>query len=255
VTTTRFELGPALRALRRKADLSQRELAVRSGVSQAAIARIESGRSSNPSFRTVERLVRAAGGAVGLAATAPSAAEPVPHEELRDAAGRHYPAHLDIKEVTRPEQWWGSWWTLTMIESRWPLERVPPYTFHRARWVRDGCRERTARGHRVAVRRAVVPGLDERDLLWVAEVDEAGRTVRVGELRAHRDSAGRVLLDGVVVAPQWRRSGVGRRLIEALRAEAAGSSVIALAVRAGEAKFLEVCGFRRAGIGATRWMD
>ena len=252
MTPERLDLGPALRALRRKADLSQRELAARSGVSQAAIARIESGRSRNPSFRTVERLARAAGGAVGLAT--PEQTEPVPQEELRDAAGRCYPAHLDIEEVTRPEKWWGSWWTLTMVKSRWPLERVPPYTFHRRRWVRDRWRERAARGRAVVVRRAVVTGLSDRDLLWVAEAAEADGIVRVGELRAHREWAGRVVLDGVVVAPHWRRCGIGRRLIEALRANAAGSSLTALASQPGEAEFLEACGFRRAGTGASRWM-
>jgi transcriptional regulator with XRE-family HTH domain len=258
-----LDLGPALRALRRSADLSQRQLAARSGVSQAAIARIESGRSPDPSFRTVERLARAAGGAVVLTtspAAEPVPVEPVPQELLRDAAGRRYPAHLDIEEVTRPEKWWGSWWTLTMIESRWPLERVPPYTFDRRRPVRDHRRERAARGRAVAVRRAVVPGLSDRDLLWVAEaaVAEAavaGGTARVGELRAHRESTGRVVVDGVVVAPEWRRCGIGRRLIEAVRAEASGSSLIALAIGPGEAEFLKVCGFRRAGVGASRWMD
>jgi transcriptional regulator with XRE-family HTH domain len=43
---------------RRRAGLSQRELAARAGTSQAAIARIESGRQS-PTFDTLERIVRA----------------------------------------------------------------------------------------------------------------------------------------------------------------------------------------------------
>ncbi|MGC4804725.1 GNAT family N-acetyltransferase [Micromonospora sp. DT233] len=55
-------LGDLLRALRRRADLSQRQLAERSGVPQATLARIEAGRVGDPRFRTVERLVHAAGG-------------------------------------------------------------------------------------------------------------------------------------------------------------------------------------------------
>ncbi|MFD0788678.1 helix-turn-helix domain-containing protein, partial [Micromonospora azadirachtae] len=47
------ELGRTLRALRRRADLSQRELAQRSGVPQATLARIESGRARDPRFRRV----------------------------------------------------------------------------------------------------------------------------------------------------------------------------------------------------------
>jgi transcriptional regulator with XRE-family HTH domain len=45
---------------RRRAGLTQRELAARAGTSQAAIARIERGRTS-PSLDTLERLVRACG--------------------------------------------------------------------------------------------------------------------------------------------------------------------------------------------------
>jgi transcriptional regulator with XRE-family HTH domain len=47
-------------ALRRRAQLTQRELAERAGTTQSAIARIESGASS-PTLATIERLARAAG--------------------------------------------------------------------------------------------------------------------------------------------------------------------------------------------------
>ncbi|MEH1057347.1 GNAT family N-acetyltransferase [Micromonospora sp. CPCC 206171] len=105
--TLSVDLGAALRALRRQADLSQRELAEKSGVPQATIARIESGRTTDPRFRTVEQLVRAASGRLGISLAAPGApvgaggpgrsargangdevrdgALPaVPHEELQD---------------------------------------------------------------------------------------------------------------------------------------------------------------------------
>ncbi|SCG45557.1 GNAT family N-acetyltransferase [Micromonospora inositola] len=48
----RVDLGGTLRALRRQADLSQRQLAERSGVPQATIARIESGRTADPTRLT-----------------------------------------------------------------------------------------------------------------------------------------------------------------------------------------------------------
>jgi transcriptional regulator with XRE-family HTH domain len=249
VSTDPLDLGGALRALRRRADLSQRQLAARAGVPQATVARIESGRANNPSFRTVERLVRAAGEVLSL-----GGAPPIPHEGLRDAAGRHYPAHLDIQEVTRPERWWGAWWTLTMIRSRWPLEQVPPYTYDRARPARDRRREGIARGELVRVRRAVAPGLGDAGWLWVAEVEDAGETVRVAEARAHREPAGGVTLDGVVVAPKWRGIGLGRRLVEAVRSAAAGVPVTALGRDLAGAGFLRACGFRPAGSGASRWI-
>lgn len=50
----------ALRWARRRADLSQRELAERSGVPQSTIGRIEAGRV-DPHVRTLSRLLRACG--------------------------------------------------------------------------------------------------------------------------------------------------------------------------------------------------
>jgi transcriptional regulator with XRE-family HTH domain len=49
-----------VREARRRAGLSQRELAERAGTTQSAIARLESGRTS-PSFDAVVRLVKACG--------------------------------------------------------------------------------------------------------------------------------------------------------------------------------------------------
>ncbi|MER5458858.1 GNAT family N-acetyltransferase [Micromonospora sp. NPDC002389] len=62
------DVGAMLRVLRRRADLSQRELAALSGVPQSTVARIESGRGTDPRFRTVQRLVSAAGGTLGFLA-------------------------------------------------------------------------------------------------------------------------------------------------------------------------------------------
>src|SRR6476469_6138870 len=49
-----------VREARRRADLTQRELAERAGTTQSAIARLESGRNS-PSFEQVERLLKLCG--------------------------------------------------------------------------------------------------------------------------------------------------------------------------------------------------
>src|SRR6476469_3636064 len=49
-----------VREARRRADLTQRELAERAGTTQSAIARLESGRTS-PSFDQVVRLIRLCG--------------------------------------------------------------------------------------------------------------------------------------------------------------------------------------------------
>lgn len=49
-----------MREARRRAGLTQRELAERAGTTQSAIARLESGRTS-PSFDQVQRLIRLCG--------------------------------------------------------------------------------------------------------------------------------------------------------------------------------------------------
>ena len=49
-----------VREARRRAGLTQRELAARAGTSQAAVARIERGRQT-PSLETLQRLIRACG--------------------------------------------------------------------------------------------------------------------------------------------------------------------------------------------------
>jgi len=68
-----------IRYARRSAELSQRELALRSGVAQPAIARIESGRSA-PRADTLERLLRACGVRLDLA---PVAGEGVDRTAIR----------------------------------------------------------------------------------------------------------------------------------------------------------------------------
>jgi transcriptional regulator with XRE-family HTH domain len=52
--------GDLVREARRRAGLTQRELAERAGTTQSAIARLESGRTS-PSFDLVLKLIKAAG--------------------------------------------------------------------------------------------------------------------------------------------------------------------------------------------------
>jgi transcriptional regulator with XRE-family HTH domain len=52
--------GELVREARRRAGLTQRELADRAGTTQSAIARLESGRNS-PSFEQVERLLKLCG--------------------------------------------------------------------------------------------------------------------------------------------------------------------------------------------------
>ncbi|WP_255510002.1 GNAT family N-acetyltransferase [Micromonospora sp. AP08] len=252
------DLAATLRALRRAADLSQRELAGRSGVPQATIARIESGRSSDPSFRTVERLIGAVDGRIVLRG-GPVAGElatelaTVPHEDLRDAAGRHCPAHLDAREVREPRDWPGAWWAhwFNLPADRWPP--LPAVTFRLDRTVRDRerVRERARRDH--LVRRYVDPALPSTSWRFVAELPDGDL---VGELRAHERTSDlligypelgqqQIVLDGVLVAPAYRLLGIGRRLIAALLTEMdeAGVRSAHAIAESGGASFLLACGF------------
>lgn len=64
-----FEIATELILARRRAGLSQEELAERMGTSQSAIARLESGRSL-PSAKTLLRFAAATGSKVNLRLTA-----------------------------------------------------------------------------------------------------------------------------------------------------------------------------------------
>ncbi|MGR6316849.1 GNAT family N-acetyltransferase [Micromonospora soli] len=248
-----------LRRLRRRTDLSQRELAARAGVPQSAVARIESGRSGDPRWRTVERLIRAAGGQVRF--EVPAADEPlhlpapVPHDGLRDRAGRRYPAHLDVWEVHEPKDWPGAWWAewYNLPPERWPLP-LPPATYELNRRHRN--RRRWAEWVRgvVAVRRVTGGALPLTSWRFVAELPDGEL---VGELRAHERSphvqwggeepveAREVVLDGVLVAADHRRLGIGRRLVQALVAEftAAGIEVARAVADGPGVDLLLACGF------------
>ncbi|WP_405102739.1 GNAT family N-acetyltransferase [Micromonospora sp. NBC_01412] len=260
------DLGVLLRALRRRADLSQRGLAERSGVPQATLARIEVGRVADPRFRTVERLVRAAGGR--LAIGAPDAHGPdgppddvvavpgVPHDGMRDEAGRRYPAHLDVWEVHDPRDWPGAWWAewYKLPPERFPRP-VPAATYELGRRYRDQRRWADRVRREVAVRQVTDDGLPSTCWRFVAELPD-GRVL--GELRAHERSprllygdlveAGEreIVLDGVLVTGACRRLGIGRRLVEALTAEMDRRGLCAAHAVAdfGGVDLLLACGYR-----------
>jgi len=251
-TTAPIDLGATLRALRRRADLSQRQLAERAGVPASTVARIESGAARDPRFRTVERLVAAAGGVV-TAGDHPQAALDV-HRGLVDSAGRRYPAHLDVRQVVEAKDWWGAWWAnwYDLPRPRWPRE-APDHTFDLDRARRDGRRRREA-GRAAVVklqieRLAAGPGVPPDVWRWVAR-DRTGAVVGwVGcYLRMRRADGQRELVIGdIEVAPAWRRFGLGRRLLGMVRAglPAAGARRARVLIDEPELphEFFRACGF------------
>jgi HTH-type transcriptional regulator/antitoxin HipB len=85
---------------RRRADVSQRELAALVSVAPATIARIETGRGL-PSLPVLSRILGIGG--LRLVAIAPDGAPatPVPRAGVRDNGGRRFPAHLDVDPPDR----------------------------------------------------------------------------------------------------------------------------------------------------------
>jgi ribosomal protein S18 acetylase RimI-like enzyme len=224
-------------------------------VPQQTLARIESDRPGDPRLGTVVALMRAAGGDVRIVDDTGrrDALVPPADDEPRDAAGRRYPAHLDLRKVLTPEDWWGAWWVHTagprFTRELWPRE-APPYTFDLDRRRRDERRDVAER--RRAAARAEVRRVDADDAAvcaLVAFIDG----VAVGWLVASLDPTSpsgpdSVTLHRVEVHPSWRRVGIGRALMEAFRAElyGAGGSVVHAAVHgAGGVALLLRAGFRR----------
>ena len=139
-----------VRAARRRADWSQRELARRVGVHHATIGRIEAGRVT-PSLELLQRVLGAAGFRLAVVDDRGRVLPPMrDRDDIRDGADRRYPSHLDTILDPEPGEWWAD---------RYGLAR-PPETFYRNRLVRDALRRRSQWEVRVAKYRNVPPPPD-----------------------------------------------------------------------------------------------
>ncbi|GAA4437984.1 GNAT family N-acetyltransferase [Phytohabitans houttuyneae] len=244
-----LDLAVTLRALRRRADLSQRELADLAGLPKSTITRIESGEIVDPRFRTVERLVRAAGTVIAVG----EHIEPAPGEGLRDRADRNFPPHLDVRPVEQLTDWAAAWWAHwhRLPRRAWPLE-PPEFTYDLSRTRRAQRRHREWVWQGLRLRWVGERGLRAGDV-WRL-VAEAPDGAPVGELRAFlrgahpEDQPGcEAVLEGVVVARGLRGMGIGRRLVGEFAAEVerSGVGLARAVVGAGTAAaFLRRCGFR-----------
>jgi len=91
--------------------MSQRELAVNSGIPKSTIARLESGETGDPPVSTLQQLLAGAGYAL---AVVDDEGHEISHRNgpgpERDRSDRHLPAHLDREPLTggpRLAGWWG----------------------------------------------------------------------------------------------------------------------------------------------------
>lgn len=116
---------------RRLADLSQRDLADRLGLSKTLIGRLEAGTAPTPTHLLV-RILALAGLRLVVVDAQGDDVQPVPVDVVRDNAGRRFPAHLD---VAPPEE---------VPAFRWQFpryDRLPARGWYHLRRERDQLRE------------------------------------------------------------------------------------------------------------------
>lgn len=95
------EVSGLVRRVRRLAKFSQRQLAHELGVSQSAVAKWETGRTT-PSARMLARVLQVVELALAAVKTTGEVVLPMKVPVARDAANRRYPAHTFVW----PEGWW-----------------------------------------------------------------------------------------------------------------------------------------------------
>ncbi|MFF3851841.1 helix-turn-helix domain-containing protein [Micromonospora sp. NPDC002575] len=136
-----------IRAVRRRADASQRELAAYAGVHPSTVGRIEAG-ALTPSIAMLRRLLAAAGFRLAVVDEFGRVLQPMrDRDDARDGAERRYPSHLDTILDPEPGEWWADVYGLAR----------PPETFYRNRAYRDAMRRRSRWEVRVAKLRHVPP--------------------------------------------------------------------------------------------------
>lgn len=126
-----FDLTGLLRRIRRRADLSQRELAAAAGIAPSTVAHAEAGTRDLPA-RALARAAELADLRLALLDTAGQEVGPMTPDGARDTGDRRLPAHLDTRHGD--ERWWYD-------VHRYGRER-PWFTFDRKRDARDAGRRR-----------------------------------------------------------------------------------------------------------------
>ncbi|MEV4412717.1 helix-turn-helix transcriptional regulator [Catellatospora sp. NPDC049609] len=128
-----FPVAGLIRAARRRADLSQRDLAKGARLHRSTVGRVEAGELV-PSLPVFSRLMGAAGFYLTVVDDLGRVLIPMEdRDDMRDGAERRYPSHLDLILDPEPGEWWAD---------KYGLAR-PPETFYRDRRRRDAQRRRS----------------------------------------------------------------------------------------------------------------
>lgn len=99
-------LGLVLREARRRAGISQRELAARSGQPVGTVASVEGG-SRDASVTRYAAMLAACGWGFQVVDDDGTVVDVLVDTEPRDKAGRRYPAHVRLRSSTPRGAWWG----------------------------------------------------------------------------------------------------------------------------------------------------
>jgi transcriptional regulator with XRE-family HTH domain len=171
-----FDLSGALRRIRRRADLSQRQLAEACAVSQSVIARAEAGRRDVP-VALLQCAAMLAGLRLALLDEHGEEITGMSVDAVRDRNGRHFPAHLDtVSSDERSHRY----------EERYYRAR-PWYTVDRDRDTRDAYRRQLGMPDDHLVERPGDSPWDRADARRAAAAtrrrDELQRRFLAGELR------------------------------------------------------------------------
>jgi transcriptional regulator with XRE-family HTH domain len=168
-----FDLVGALRRIRRRADMSQRELAEACGISQSAVAHAETGVRDLP-VGVLRRAAAVAGLRLALLDEDGQEAVGMAHDTVRDLGGRRFPAHLDTHHSDeRPGRYQDRYY-----------RPVPTFTVDRDRRARDA--ERRRRG-----------SPDDHHVPRVGDSPEERAAARRAEaLRRHHEETRRRFLAG-----------------------------------------------------------
>lgn len=137
-----FDTSGYIRRCRRTVGLAQRAMAERVGMAQQTLARVETGQQ-DLRVREFAALVRSAGLRLVLLDEDGTEIAPMRPDPVRDAAGRRFPAHVDVRHGDE------DWWHGEHRHSREP----PTYTFDLGHEVQDDDHPQPAPGDDLRTRR------------------------------------------------------------------------------------------------------
>lgn len=140
VTVGPDTIAGIVRTVRRRVDMSQRQLAAHIKVSSSTISRVEAG-SLTPSLEVFLRILAAAELMLVVTDSDGKVVRPMRiWDDVRDGGEKRFPAHLDLILDPDPGDWWADEFGLAR----------PPETYHRSRQRRDAERKLSQWSVRVA---------------------------------------------------------------------------------------------------------